>query len=167
MMEPEKRCSLGVAMTDRKIDAWIETLHSAEDQRTVWRVIVDGEIVGDGEIEGDVTGAQAFDMAQTWARENHFALAGWKHAMDRNADLQVSRPRTKSEDRSPLKLYGWLHCGNGGREAVVVTPNQLRDIEAGTIPCPVCAEECGAMLEPSLEMKDTALLWNGTRWHSH
>lgn len=144
--------------------AWIETTHRSLDGCTEWRVVIDGEVRGQGELtEDDASGLLAFDAAQDWVGRNELAVAGWRHAVDRGLE-EPGRPRTQSSRSRPMLLFGWACCGTGGREAVCVTPVEMRALEDGTLPCPVCGEGCCATLAPTDEVKQRALSWNGKRW---
>ena len=146
--------------------AWIETMHRALDQRTEWRIVADGDVLHCGAVNADSAGTFAYETAQLWASRNNIVLDGWKHAIDGVVDHGVAfRSRTSTDVTMPVRLYGWVNCGQGGREGVVVTPQQLHELEHGVVPCPVCGDTCGATLEPSIEVKAIALSWNGTRWH--
>lgn len=156
------------AMLAENHRAWIETTHHSLDQRTEWRVVAGGEILQRGEVAEDLAGTSAYDIAQRWALDQGVVLIGWKHAIDRGVDASVlQRSRTTTDKSYPVRLYGYAVCASGGREGVALTPQQMNDLERGALPCPVCGEQCGATLEPAVEVKATALLWNGTRWHDH
>jgi len=149
--------------------AWIETTHLATEQRTAWRVVSEGEVLQSGDVHEDLAGTSAYDVAQRWAQDAGVMLVGWKHAIDRGiSDSIVSRPRTSTDNAAtPMRLYGWANCTDGGREAVAVTPQQMRALEDGSIPCPVCGEACGVTLEPTTDVEGSAVAWNGVRWHGH
>jgi hypothetical protein len=147
--------------------AWIETTHHSLEQRTEWRVVVDGEVLQSGNVTEDLAGTTAYDIAYEWAVEHDVGLVGWKHAIDRGVNETLLRSRTTTDKAAPLRLYGYVKCEQGGREAVAVTPQQMHDLEAGVLPCPVCGEGCGAKLQPAAAAKHAALLWNGARWHGH
>lgn len=149
--------------------AWIETTHHSLEQRTEWRVVVDGEVLQSGDVTEDLAGTSAYDIAQRWALDQGVVPLGWKHAIDRGVNENVlQRSRTTTDKSTPMRLYGYAICGDGGgREGVAVSPRQMNELETGALPCPVCGEACGATLEPAAEVKTSALLWNGTRWHGH
>lgn len=153
-------------MGHRENDAWIETTHDAHDQRTCWRIVIDGEVVCEGSVEDDVTGATAYERAQAWVGARGLTIAGWKHALA-HTELMIARPRTRSDQRAPLQFSGWLCCASGGREPVVVSAAQLRALEERSLRCPVCDEACAPQLEPATVSTEHALVWTGTRWHSH
>jgi len=147
--------------------AWVETTHRSDDGCTEWRVVVDEVVRQQGELDDDdASGSHAFDAAQDWISRNQLAVAGWRHAIARGLDTsEPGRPRTQSSRSRALLLYGWAKCTVlDGREAVCVAPAEMRALEDGTLPCPVCGEGCGATLEPTGEVKHRALAWNGKRW---
>jgi hypothetical protein len=153
-------------MPASKSRAWIETTHNALEQRTEWRVVADnGDVVQRGAVIDDVAGTRAYDAAQQWATRNGLAPDGWKHAVAGHESFM--RSRTVTDKTAPVRLYGWANCADGGREGVAVTPQEMQDLESGRLACPVCGEACSATLEPSAEVKMTALVWNGTRWHGN
>jgi hypothetical protein len=121
-----------------------------------------------GSVNEDLAGTSAYDIAQRWAQGRDVQLLGWKHAIDRGLDESVlQRSRTTTDKSYPVRLYGYAMCAIGGREGIAVSPQQMNELENGVLPCPVCGEPCGAKLEPSADVKATALLWNGARWHPH
>jgi len=145
--------------------AWIETHYNASENRTEWRIVIDGQVIQSGGVDEDVTGMQAHDEAQQWAIRNGLTLEGWKHAAEHGlyGDL---RSRTSTDKTAPVRFHGWATCGNGeGREGIAVSAQQIRDLEQGDLACPVCGEGCGATLEPSADVIATAVTWNGSRWH--
>jgi len=136
-------------------EAWIETTYSVAEQRTEWRVVVNGEVMQKGEQAHDRAGARAHEAAQRWLARTGLPVGGWSHAIDRTP-----------VDGPARVLYGWVQCPTGLREAVAITGSQRRELETGTLPCPVCGEPCGATLAPSAEVKHGALSWTGARWHA-
>jgi hypothetical protein len=145
--------------------AWIETHYKPTENRTEWRVVVDGDVIHTGDVDEDVTGMRAHEQAQQWATCNGVTLESWKHAVEHGiyGDL---RSRTATDRTTPVRLYGWAVCTNGeGREGVGVSPQQMHDLVAGALPCPVCGEGCGATIEPTVDVATFAVMWNGTRWH--
>ena len=151
------------AVMQRSERAWIETRYDASENRTEWRIVVDGDVRQSGRVQEDVTGLRAHDEALQWALRNGLTLEGWKHA---TGGYDPIRARTSTDQSAPMRLYGWARCAAGeGCETVGVTPQQMRDLERGELPCPVCGEGCGAKLDPSAHATATAVTWTGTRWH--
>ncbi len=156
-------------MPAQKHRAWIETTHRSDNLRTEWRVVADGVVLQTGDVDEDLAGTSAYDAAQQWAQSQGVQLLGWKHAIDRGIDeLQLQRSRTTTDKSAPVRLYGYALCSDSGeREGVAVTPQEMQDLESGKLPCPVCGDGCGAKLDPSADVKTSALFWNGARWHGH
>jgi hypothetical protein len=151
--------------------AWIETAYRSEEAHAEWRIVVGGRVVEHGTVADDSSGERAFETAQARAVAQDLPVAGWKHSVDHLGRILLApmlfpvRGRTTTDKSLPLRLHGWAKCGDRGREAIAVSPQQLRDLEDGGIPCPVCEEACGVVFQPSPDAKPTALVWNGTRWH--
>lgn len=60
--------------------AWIETTFSREENRTIWVIKLDGEVVKLGEVAGDFSGANAYERATAWARQHYPDISfAWKH----------------------------------------------------------------------------------------
>lgn len=155
-------------MGDRRT-AWIETTHSAAENITSWRVVVDGEVVVHGDVAEDASGARAYAIALASSESHGVVVAGWKHAIDRGiGDPDAPpHPRTTTAKSVPLLLYGWAICkAQRGREPVGLSPAQVRELESGVLPCPSCGDGCGATLDPSSDVLAVAMGWNGTRWHA-
>lgn len=145
--------------------AWIETAYRTEEALTEWRIVVDGRVVEEG-LVADEASEQAFEAAKARAAEHDLAVAGWKHSVDQLAPMFFPvRSRTTTDRSAPLRLHGYAHCADGGREAVGVSPLEIRQLEEGTLPCPVCGDPCGAQFEPNPNAKTAALVWAGSRWH--
>jgi hypothetical protein len=146
--------------------AWIETHYKPTENRTEWRVVIDGAVIRTGDVDDeDVSGVRAHEEAQRWATQNGVTLESWKHAVAHGiyGDLHA---RTKTDRSTPVRLYGWAICTDGeGREGVGVTPEEMHELVAGALPCPVCGERCGATIEPTMDVATFAVVWNGTRWH--
>ena len=104
--------------------AWIETHYKQTEDRTEWRVVVDGAVIHAGDVDDDVTGMRAQEQAQQWATRNGVTLEGWKHASE-NGFYGALRSRTATDRTTPVRMYGWAICTNGeGREGVGVSPQQ-------------------------------------------
>ena len=102
--------------------AWIETHYKPTENRTEWRVVVDGNVLHTGDVDEDATGLRAHEQAQQWAARNGVTIESWKHAAEHGffGDL---RSRTATDRSTPVRLYGWAICTNGeGREGVGVSP---------------------------------------------
>ena len=148
--------------------AWIETTHRSDEARTEWRIVVGDRVIEHGFTHDDeASGARAYQAAQLRAQQHKLAVAGWKHSVEQLQPMMFPvRGRTTTDKSEPIRLYGWAQCADdSGREALGLTPTQLRDLEEGRIPCPVCGEACGGSFEPSITAKPLALLWSGVRWH--
>lgn len=143
---------------------WIETEHVADENRTEWRVVGDGHVKYQGSVNEDPSGTRAYESAQHWATDHRHPVLGWKHAVDR-ALSEPGRTRTTTARHVGLRLFGWARCATGAREAIAVTPGQLKELELGALPCPVCGEACGVTLVPTNEVKAIARTWTGSRWH--
>lgn len=145
--------------------AWIETHYKPAENHTEWRIVVDGHVVREGSADDDVTGMQAHEQAQQWAAHHGVTLEGWKHAAEHGGYGNL-RSRTATDRTTPVRLYGWAICTSGeGREGIGVSPQQMADLAAGALPCPVCGEGCGATITPTTDVATHAVIWNGSRWH--
>lgn len=62
-------------------DSYIETTHFGAEDRTVWTVRLDGDVVMTGDTRGDPSGERAHEQALVWANANvPEASFVWKHS---------------------------------------------------------------------------------------
>ena len=62
-------------------DSYIETTHYGREDRTVWTVRLDGDVMMTGDTKGDPSGERAYEEALLWADANvPEASFLWKHS---------------------------------------------------------------------------------------
>lgn len=139
------------AMTAKIV--WLETTYHLIANRTEWRVVCEGTVIHTEILDRDITGAESYDRASGWITDHGFVLGGWTHAAE-NAPGETTEPR----------FCGWLHCTLGGREPVSITGEELADLDAGRLSCPVCGDSCRPKFAADTEAQRIAFSWSGSRW---
>ncbi len=81
--------------------ASIETTYVAQTKRTLWRVVVGGEVQHTGHVVADPFGLHAYAEANAWVVANGFEPGDWRHATDRTGAHDSSPPATRRELAMP------------------------------------------------------------------
>lgn len=76
----------------------IETTYVALTKRTVWRVVVAGEVQHTGHVVGDPAGVLAFAEASAWIVANGLEPGEWRHATDRAGRTDSTPPSLQRGD---------------------------------------------------------------------